>query len=108
VAELETGAAAEAATTPALLKADIEVVVQVIVKADVGGEEVVGHREDVLVSVDEDVDEDSRTIHHQRHPTQLRQLPSLNLPYFVNSIFPCVPPKSRLLVHLLNGHSFVS
>lgn len=107
MAELETGAAAEAVIIPALLKEDIEVVVQAIAKVAVGAEEVVGPREDVVASVDVDVDEDSRTIHRQRHPTQLLLLPTLNLPYFVDSIFPYVPPKIHLLVHL-NGHLLVS
>jgi hypothetical protein len=102
-AELEAGVAVEAVPTPPLLKVDIEAAAQVIVKVDVGVEEVVGHREDVVVSADEDVDEDSRMIHRQRRPTQLLRQPTPNFPYFVNTIFPC-SAKSHLLVHLLNGH----
>jgi hypothetical protein len=92
VAEPETGAAAEAATTPVLLKADIEAGELVIVKVVAEAEEVVAvHQEDGVESVDEDAAEASRTIHHRHHRTQLLQQPTLKVP--LSSLFPCVPPK---------------
>ena len=106
--EPEAGAAAEVETALMLLKVDTEAAVRVTVKADVEAEEVVVvHREDVEErAVVEDVVEDSRTIRRLHPPTQHRhqRLRTLNLSSFLNSIFPCVPPKSHLLVHLLNGH----
>jgi hypothetical protein len=69
VAELETGAAAEVATTPILLKADIEAEELVIARVAGGAEEVVVvvRPEDVVESVDEDAAEASRTIHRRHH-----------------------------------------
>ena len=105
VVGLEIGAVAEEAAPPPLLKADIEAEVRVTAKVDVEAEEVVEHQEEVEVaSVVGDVDEASRTIHHQRLLTQLRLLATLDLSYLVDSIFPCFPPKVLVLVHL-NGHS---
>jgi hypothetical protein len=92
VVELGTGAAAEVVIIPVLLKADIEVEELVIAKVAAGAEAVVEVRqEDVVESVVEDVDEDSRTIHRRHHPTQPLRLPTLKVP--LSSLFPCVPPK---------------
>ena len=93
MAELETGAAAEVATTPILLKADIEAEELVIARVAVGAEEVVVvvRPEDVVESVDEDAAEASRTIHRRHHRTQPQQLPTLKVP--LSSLFLCVPPK---------------
>jgi hypothetical protein len=67
VVGLEIGAVAEEAAPPPLLKADIEAEVRVTAKVDVEAEEAGEHQEEVEVaSVVGDVDEASRTIHHQR------------------------------------------
>ena len=88
----ETGAAAEAATTPVHLKVDIEVGELATVKEVVEPEEdVVVHPEDVVESVGEDAAEASRTIRRRHLRTQPQQPPTLKL--LLSSLFLCFPPK---------------